>query len=693
MINDPKLHREIIERTSREWTNSEYARTIGERDLILARRTQWDDDIDENVDTQYRGQFDIIKPERRRILSELMRVEFSCKFRADSEETEDLAEILEGYYRKMTRTNTSKIAAEVAITEALDCGTGAWRIEVVDEDETDPLNTNRKPKRTPIHEANNKVIWDANSKLIDKSDAKHCTVVTSMTEDAFDELCEEYGLGEGESDFPLPDYANVTQLWQTSAQTRTIAEYYEVKERKQKVTILSDGIDMIALTAGEMSKQGDWYKSIGYEKVNTKTKVVRDVWKSVVTGAHILEHKKIAGKHIPIVSIYGEWGFIGSVEYYEGIVRMLRDPQQLKNMIMSYSFDLLAKGPIEKEIWAQEQIDGYEHLYEEQNKYNFSFYMQNLKGPDGNDLPLGPLGKRAGPQVPQSAMYLIDQAERSVSQSVGGGFSAEQMINPQVTEDQLQFIKARLDQQTILYQEHLEYAYRREGEIISSILAEIIDNEREISIMSADGAESRVTVNEVTTNYSGGDLIIKNDMSKASLEVFTDVGLSYATQKEKVRAEMRELMEKPISPEDAQMAQWIYAMNLEGPEYKPMRDKARKNMVLGGYVDEKELTDDERQMLAQAQQQQGQAQPDAMMIAAMAEDKKAQAQIMGEQNDADKVKVDMFNAETKRMEAMIKAEELGVKLNLEQFKAQAEVRNKNADTVNKMREAQTGQMI
>lgn len=683
---DQSKHQEITSGIIKDWDYTEYARDNGTRDLIFARRSQWDDDLDDNVSTEYRGQFDIVKPERRRILAALTKNEFNNRYRAKNENDEKLAEVLQNLYRATVRTNDAKMAMEVAVGEAIDCGVGAWRMEVVDEDERDPLNTNKKIIRSVIHEANNKVVWDSNSKKIDKSDAKRCTVVSVIVGEAWNELMLEHGLGEVEPEFPLPDYTYNTGLCWRESDNYTIAEHYQVKETKQKMTIMSDGERLKAFTTGELRKQGDYLKDQGWTKEATKTVVKSSVWKTVLTGAHILSHSKIAGRHIPVVPVYGEWSISQSVETWEGLVRMLRDPQQMKNTTLSYIFDLLAKGPIEKDIYFQEQIDGYEEMYEEQNTHNHPYYLQNMvETGTGEMLPPGAIGKKGGPQVPQAAQFLLGAADQAVNQSVGGGITPEQMINPQVTDDQITLIQQQMDIQSQLYKEHLEYSYRREGQICASIWSEIIDNERDINVMSVDGKEDTVTVNQVSTDYADMDNPIKIDMSNADMEVFTDVGVSFSTQKDKVRNEMMALLEKPIDPADQKIAQWTYIMNLEGTAYKPMRENARKQMVMAGYIDEDDLTDEEKEMIQQAQAQQQDAPPDPMMIAAQAEQTKANAQMKGEETDAMKAQVDMFNAETNRMKVQLEAEELGIKLQ----GSQAEIQNKNANTAKTMRDIQS----
>ena len=635
---DQSKHQDITQNILRDWDQSEYSRDNGSDDLIFARRTQWNDELDENVSTEYRGQFDIVKPERRRILAALMKNEFSNRYRPKGKENERLAEVLQGLYRATTRTNDAKMAAEVAISEAIDCGTGAWRIEVVDEDERDPLNTNKKLIRSVIHEANNKVVWDANSKKIDKSDAKRCTIAFSLAEHAWKELMEEYGLGEVEPGFSMPEYCKNSSLYWRTSDNYTIAEHYEIKEKKQKIILMSNGERVIPLTTGELRKRGDILREQGFEKQTTKVVIKPTVWKTILTGAHILDSYKIAGRHIPVVSVFGEWSITQGVESWEGLVRMLRDPQQMKNTTLSYIFDLLAKGPVEKDIYAQEQIEGYEEMYEQQNSHDSPYYLQNLLDSQGNELPLGPLGKKGGPQVPQAAQFLLGAADQAVGQSVGGGVTPEQMINPQVTNDQLQSVRQQLDIQAQLYKDHLEYAYRREGKICASIWSEIIDNEQVLDIIEKDGTESTVEVNKMSTDFAKMDNPIEIDMSNADMDVFTDVGPSFAEEKGKVRNEMMALLEKPIDPQDQKIAQWTYIMNLEGSAYEPMRKNARKQMVLGGYIEGEMLTDDDKEIL-EAESQKPQ-QPDPMMVAAQAEQEKAVAANKEADNKTQQVQMD-----------------------------------------------------
>ena len=46
----------------------------------------------------------------------------------------------------------------------------------------------------PIHESCTHFIWDYNSKEIDKSDSKRCTIIHALNTDGWEEFAKQYGL-------------------------------------------------------------------------------------------------------------------------------------------------------------------------------------------------------------------------------------------------------------------------------------------------------------------------------------------------------------------------------------------------------------------------------------------------------------------------------------------------------------------
>ena len=95
-------------------------------------------------------------------------------------------------------------------------------------------------------------------------------------------------------------------------------------------------------------------------------------------GEDILDECIIAGSHIPVVPVYGERAFVEGEEHYEGITRLAKDPQRLRNFLMSYCADVVSRSPRVKPIYFAEQLQTFEHMFEENGSdNNFPYLLQN----------------------------------------------------------------------------------------------------------------------------------------------------------------------------------------------------------------------------------------------------------------------------------------------------------------------------
>ncbi|MEA6759683.1 portal protein, partial [Salmonella enterica subsp. enterica serovar Muenster] len=103
-----------------------------------------------------------------------------------------------------------------------------------------PTSNNQVIRREPIHSACSHVIWDSNSKLMDKSDASHCTVIHSMSQNGWEDFAEKYDLDADD----IPSFQNPNDWvfpWLTQ-DTIQIAEFYEVVEKKETAFIYQDPV-------------------------------------------------------------------------------------------------------------------------------------------------------------------------------------------------------------------------------------------------------------------------------------------------------------------------------------------------------------------------------------------------------------------------------------------------------------------
>lgn len=637
---------DILCKFDRDWTASDEARTEAANDLFFSRVSQWDDWLNQYTTLQYRGQFDVVRPVVRKLVSEMRQNPIDVMFKPKDGATPDAADILMGMYRTDMRHNTAKISVNIAVREQIEAGVGAWRI-VTEHEDQDPTSNNQIIRRVPIHEASSHVIWDSNAKQMDKSDARHCTVINAMSKDGWEAFADEMGFDSDElPNFQSPD-GNYLFNWMTN-EVFYVAEHYEVEEKKEQVFIYQDpmGGEPVSYFKRDIADVIDELAENGMVKVGERKVKRRRVYKTIMTGTEILKDRElIAGEHIPIVPVFGEWGFVADKEVYEGVVRLTKDGQRLRNMIMSFNADIVARTPKKKPIFWPEQIAGFEHMYGGDD--DFPYYLLNRTDENNGDLPIQPIAYMDNPEVPQANAYMLEAATAAVRDVATLGVDA-QAANGQVAFDTVNQLNARADLETYVFLDNLATAMRRDGEIYAAIVNDIYDVPRSVSMTLEDGSEKDVQLLSQVVDYQSGQVVTLNDI-RGRYETYTDVGPSFQSMKDQNRTEIGELLQK-VPPEhpvwNVLLLQFLSLLDGKGIEIT--RDYATKQLVTQGL--KKPETEEEQQWLAEAQQA-SQSQQDPNMVLAMAQMKAAQAEEVKAQNETAQTQIKAFTAQQDAMES------------------------------------------
>lgn len=636
---DEKLQT-ILTRFDRDWTASDEARTEATNDLFFSRVSQWDDWLSDYTTLQYRGQFDVVRPVVRKLVAEMRQNPVDVMFKPKDGADPNSADILMGMYRTDMRHNTAKISVNVAVREQIEAGVGAWRL-VTDYEDQNPTSNNQVIRRIPIHEACNHVVWDANAKQMDKSDAKHCTLISALSKDGWDAFAEEHGLDEDD----LPDFQSPSSNWIFPWATNDvyyIAEHYEVEEKKELAFIYQDPMtgDPVSYFKKDIADVIDELSEKGLVKIGERKIKRRRVYKTLLTQTAILKNRElIAGEHIPIVPVYGEWSFVGDKEVYEGVVRLTKDGQRLRNMIMSFNADTVARTPKKKPFFNPEQIAGYEHMYNGNDDY--PYYLLNRTDENSNDLPPAPIAYMESPEVPQANAYMLEAATAAVKEVADVGVDAA-AAGGQVAFDTVNQLNMRSDLETYVFMDNLATAMRRDGEIYSSIVNDIYDVPRTVSVTLEDGSEKDVQLMAEVINFQTGQTVTLNDI-RGRYETYTDVGPSYQSMKSQNRAEILDLMGKvPQGTPEFQMLLLQYFTLLDGKGVEMMREYATRQLVTMGL--KKPETPEEQEWLMQAQQSQ-QNTPDPAMVQAQGVYLQGQADLLKAQNDQQSIGIEAAKVE------------------------------------------------
>lgn len=655
--------------------------------LVFGRISQWDDDIGADVQTEFRGTFDIIKSRRNRIIAELWSNPVDITFKPKDGADPEAAETLTGMYR--TDMLRSEEAIETALQDQVDCGFGAFRYVTEYESKFDDLNNYQRICAEPISEANNVVYWDSNAKKKDKSDARWCMIITTFTEKGWQRYCEENGIDYEENEkpqpFKTPHKSDVT-FWRSKQDEIKIGEFYAKEKKRERVLVYEDPLGQVkAVYQREVKDVIDDMEAAGFVKIGEKMKERWVVKKHIVSGDKIIKTQRIAGEHIPVVAIYGDWSRVEGREIWRGIYHDAQDPQRLHNFMMSYLADIVAKGPRQKPIFYPGQIQGYEYMYTlSGSDNNYPYMLQNEVSPETKQpYPVGPVGYLEPPQLPQAGSALLEMTRRSVDDVTGGSLNQEAMLSGAVTEGQIRATQSAQNLETFLFQNNFQLAMKQAGRVYASIAAELYDVPRPAVTTQPDGTESEVMVMEAVFDEESGEEVVINDITRGAFEVYADVGPSFQTQRDEAKAKMQELFTALQGTPEGQIALYTYFTLQTGPEVKHLREYGRKQLILQGIV---EPDTEEEMMMVQQAQQAGQ-QPDANMVLAMAEQMKAQADMMGvqanAQDDQAQRQIDAFKAETQRLEAMAKAQKAGV----ETAKIATEMRGTELDNLQKFQQA------
>lgn len=679
-------------------------------DLLFYWVTQWDDASLGETTLQYRGQFDVLRKAGRQIMADLRSNPIQIDFVPASESRDDGADILDGLYLTDDRANTTLESYDNAVGEAVVCGVGAWELYTKYASNRAGID-HQVICRRPVYEANNNLFWDPNAKQLDKGDANHVSWLQAYSPDGYQDLCrdlcpEDYDEDDDEKEsrskkkkrereearrpasFAEPEQSYVFPWMGSGNDLIYIVSFYHRRKIKDKVITFTDPMGQpLVLRESDLSEVMDDLIDDGYEIVSEREIKRWEVRKYIASGEKILNGKMgkdgeregevIAGENIPIVPTYGERAFIEGEEHYEGITRLAKDPQRLRNFQLSYLADIVSRSPRPKPIFTSEQIQGFEFMYEENGAdNNYPYYLQNRFDANGQPLPIGPIAVMPEQTIPQALMASIELSRQAVEDVANPGLPQD-IADPDLSGKAVNALTNRLDQQSIVYQQNLKHAKRRDAEIYASMAVEVYDAPREVTLTQPDGTTKKVKIMEMIQDKETGELVALNDLTNTEYDVYAEIGPSYSSKKEQTIEQLTS-MAGAMAPIDPQMAKMLMLQTLtliNGVNMEDIRAYARKQLVLSGAVEPD--TPEEEQMLAQASQQQ--QQPDADMVLAQAEMEKAKAAQMNAQrmamndqmtaqNNQAKTQIDAFRAQTDRAAVEVDAQQTGAEIQFTKVK-------------------------
>ncbi len=596
----------------------------------------------------------------------------------DGTPDDSLADVCDGLFRADEQDSGAEEAYDNAFEEAVGGGFGAIRLTSQYENEEDDNNEQQRIRIEPIYDADSSVFFDLDAKRQDKADAKYCFVIYSMTREDYKETYDEDAatwrkeISQIEYDWYTPDLVYVAEYYKVEKKSHTVYTYEDALGKEERYTDehFEDDPDL-----------QEKLEVTGWTLTREKRVKKRSIHKYIMSGNKVLEDcGVIAGKNIPIVPTYGKRWFVDSLERCMGHVRLVKDTQRLKNMLMSKLAEISSLSTVQKPIFTPEMVAGHELMWSEDNIKNYPYLLvEPLTDAAGNATPSGPIAYTKPPQIPPALAALMQLVDIDQKELLGGSGETDKMLS-HVSGKAHEMLQKRIDGQAFIYMSNFAKAVKRIGEVWLSMAKEVyVEKDRKMKTVDTLGQLSQVKLGEMGVGAKGTAEEM-NDLTKASFDVTVDVGPSSASQREATVQSLLGMLGTTQDPGTRKVLEALSLYNMEGDGISETREFFRKQLVQMGVL---QPTPEEAQAMAKAKSEPSAEDQALLGMAAesnaKAEKTKADVQKIASEIEVNKVKI---------METLAGIKQENVKLQQEGRKEVAEAIQKTREQISERAEDQ-----
>ncbi|MFQ5444196.1 MAG: portal protein [Nitrospinales bacterium] len=639
--------------------------------FIYAPKGHWEDFLEDKFQKRVKLQIDITTPYKNRFIAEYNSNRMGVEFKPEAENTtDDDAELITGIRNADFQQFSGKMSQDNAVEEVAVCGYGCYKLATKFEDEEDAENDNQRIEYRPIYNAYNSVIWDSAAKRIDKRDARRVVELSEYDEKSFEETFP----GKNPVSAYTPDDLRWLDFLSCNKKPVFVATRYETIRKKVPVWVYqnlkTETIQAYFKEDHEKIKD-ELAEDENVEFVRERKIIRQTVLKTVFSGDAILEpSRRIVGKYLPIIPIYGYRGFVDGTEYYRGLIRGLKDPQRMFNVQISQLAENACSNGQSKPIFDPDQITtDISALWADMTNKPYML-AKSLRDREGGIVQTGPIGVVPPAQLDQSTAALMEIIPNYIQQATGG--APQDTMDPKTSGKAIQALIKRENKDTQPIMDNIANSIVWEGEVYRGMVEEIYSTPRMLRVLGKDGTESRKRLLEEVLDRETGKTVLANNLRGKKFLVRADVGAQYETVKEQMVEELKGMLDAlQTSEAGAKYTPAVVAMilqNITGPGLDPLKKLVRQDMILQGLV--KPETDEEKQLFAQAQGQKGDSRGKALEAVAN------QANAEARERDS-KTLVNAADANKKGAET----EEILAKIEREDAKTLAEIRREILENV------------
>jgi len=659
-----------------------------ESHLFLDKRDgQWEPYWWEANQNKPRYTFDNVNPIVDQVASEIEQADFDIRVSpAGGNATKDIASTYDGLIRNIENISNAKQVYSQAARGMVTGGFDAWRVSQKFADD------NSFDQDIVIEKIGNPVdrVWfDPAAELQDKSDSRYAFVLHPMAVDEYENRWPE---GSGES---VPDDRE-GDAYYDKAEAIVVGEFLYMESEDRELVMMSNG--QTHEVNEDFEKIVDDLAMIGVTEVRRRTRKVHKVCSRFFDNKDWLEDDRdTVFNRIPVIPVYGNFKIFEGKTLYWGVVEKLLDPQRVLNYAMSRSIEEGALAPRAKYWMTPTQAAGHE---DQLGTLNTNSDPVQFFNPDP-EFPAIPQ-QQGGAQVNQG-LSMIAQSMQGMINATAGMFAANMGDNPNAQSGvAIRQLQNKGDNGTFKYSRAMEIAIAATGRLIKDAIPKVYDTARTIRVLREDDTYDMADLNQQVIDNATGEIVTVNDLSVGSYDVICKAGPSFKNRQEETLEAITSLAQ--VDPSLMQIAGNLLLQNVNTPAASQIAERKRAQMLQQGLIPQSQMSEEEL-MAAQQQAQMGQQAPDPAMVLAQAEQLKAEAEMMRSQIEMQKLQneqmklqleaqklqsqsvgdqadnaIDAFNAETKRMETQIKAQQANATVD----KTAAQAMGENLDNQRKM---------
>lgn len=460
-------------------------------------------------------------------------------------------------YREMIRYIENRSDAQAAYMNGADqqvaAGIGHWRVV---SEYADPGTFNQELRILPIDDGIS-VIWDAESTMLTREDAKHCFVPVDMPKDVFK---EKYP-GKSHSELGDGDHA-YAEGWVGEDYVR-VSEYFVKKPKTKVLALMPNGaVDDVT---DEPPERVEELKTMGIRVEERESFIV---CRYLITLTDVLEGPdELPISYIPVVPVVGEEIKIGRKVSRRGVVRNAKDAQRLYNYYESADAEVTALQPKAPFKATKKNVEKYRSMWENANRTNQSVLIYEPDAANGGAAPQ----REAPPQGSAAIQAGILRAGDDMKRIIG---IYDAGLGARSNETSGKAILARQregDIGTSVFADNLDRAKRHTAKILVDWIPHVYDTTRVIRIMGEDGTVNTVTINQPA--ILGGISQYLNDVTAGAYDVVAETGPSFSTRREESRDGMTEFMR--AVPAAAPLLLDVMAENQDWPGKEKIAQRAK----------------------------------------------------------------------------------------------------------------------